>query len=91
MPTFEKLSKQDVTDHLEAKRRGRGKSQREKILDGYIEQLRPLEVGEGLSVKLEESDNRQTVKNRLKRAAGRLNYEIAFIRSRGVIRLHRVA
>lgn len=91
MPTFEKLSKDDVNDILEAKRRGRGKSQRERILEKYMEQLEGLEVGEGISVHLEEGDNRQTVKNRLKRAASRLGYEIDFIRSRGVIRVYRTA
>ncbi len=91
MPTFEKLTKDDVDDILEAKRRGRGKSQRERILERYMEQLEGLEVGEGIAVELELSDNRQTVKNRLKRAASRLGYEIDFIRSRGVIRVYRVA
>jgi len=91
MPSFEKLSKDDVNDILDAKRRGRGKSQRERILENYMEQLQGLQVGEGISVKPKESDNRQTVKNRLKRASSRLGYEIEFIRSRGVIRVYRVA
>lgn len=91
MPTFEKLSKDEVTDIMEAKRRGRGKSQRERILEKYVEQLQPLRVGEGIAVSPEEDDNRQTVKNRLKRAAEKLEYEIEFIRSRGVIRVVRVA
>ncbi|HEY52129.1 MAG TPA: hypothetical protein G4N94_01595 [Caldilineae bacterium] len=91
MPNFEKMSKDEVDDLLDAKRRGRGKSQRERILENYMKQLEGLEVGEGLSVKPNEDDNRQTVKNRLKRAADRLGYEIEFIRSRGVIRVYRVA
>lgn len=91
MPTFEKLTKNDVSDILEAKRRGRGKSQRERILEGYMGQIEALSVGEGVAVKLEPTDNRQTVKNRLKRSASRLGYEIDFIRSRGVIRVHRVS
>jgi hypothetical protein len=91
MPAFEKLSKDDVNDILDAKRRGRGKSQRERILENYMEQLEGLEVGEGVSVKPKKGDNRQTVKNRLKRASSRLGYEIEFIRSRGVIRVYRVA
>lgn len=48
-----------------------------------------LEPGEGVAVKLEDSDNRQTVKNRLKRAANDLGFEVDFIRSRGVIRVVR--
>ncbi|MCO6449202.1 MAG: hypothetical protein J5I90_00310 [Caldilineales bacterium] len=91
MPTFEKLTKDEVTDILEAKRRGRGKSQRERILEKYVEQLQPLQVGEGIAVLPEDGDNRQTVKNRLKRAADKLGYEIEFIRSRGVIRVMRSA
>ena len=91
MPIFKKLSKQEIDEIMEAKRRGRGKSQRERILEMYMDQLRPLEVGEGLAITLEEGDNRQTVKNRLMRAAGKLGYEIEFIRSRGVIRIRRVA
>ena len=91
MPTFEKLSKDDVSDILDAKRRGRGKSQRERVLENYMLQLEGLKIGEGVSVKPKEGDNRQTVKNRLKRASARLGYEIEFIRSRGVIRVYRVA
>ena len=91
MPIFTKLSKQEINEIMEAKKRGRGKSQRERILEMYMEQLRPLEVGEGLAITLEEGDNRQTVKNRLMRAASKLGYEIEFIRSRGVIRIRRVA
>ncbi|NUQ36806.1 MAG: hypothetical protein HUU23_03220 [Caldilineales bacterium] len=91
MPTFEKMSKDEVTDYLESKHRGRGKSKREKALEQYIEQIRPLEVNEGITVRAAEGENRQTVKNRLRRAAGRLGYEIGFIRSRNVIRLHRTA
>ena len=91
MPSFEKLTQDDVSDILDAKRRGRGKSQRERTLEKYMEQLEPLSVGEGIAVNLEEGDNRQTVKNRLKRAASRLGYEIEFIRSRGVIRVYRTA
>ena len=91
MPTFEKLTKDEVSDIMEAKRRGRGKSQRERILEKYVEQLQPLRVGEGIAVSPEPSDNRQTVKNRLKRAAEKLEYEIEFIRSRGVIRVVRTA
>ena len=89
MPTFGKLAKQEVDDILTAKQRGRGKSQRELALQAYIEQLKELDVGEGLEIKLSETDNRQTVKNRLLRAADRLGIEIQFIRSRNVIRLYR--
>lgn len=91
MPTFEKLTKDDVNDILEAKRRGRSKSQRQRVLDRYKEQLMHLEPGEGVAVKLEDTDNRQTVKNRLKRAASDLGFEVDFIRSRGVIRVVRQA
>ena len=89
MPSFGKLDKEKVDDILTAKQRGRGKSKREMALQPYIEQLQNLDVGEGMEVKLDKSDNRQTVKNRLLRAADRLGIEIAFIRSRNVIRLYR--
>ena len=88
MPTFTKLEKEKVDDILTSKQKG-GKSQRELALQPYIEQLKHLEVGEGLEVKLAKTDNRQTVKNRLLRAADRLGIEIKFIRSRNVIRLYR--
>ena len=91
MPTFEKLTKDDVSDILESKRRGRSKSQRQRIIDTYKTWLQALEVGEGVAVKLDDRDNRQTVKNRMKRAASELGYQIDFIRSRGMIRVHRVA
>ena len=90
MPEFEKLSRDEVNKILMAKEKGHGLSQRELILRSYMERLQGLEVGEGLEIKLDKSDNRQTVKNRLLRAADRLGIEIEFIRSRHVIRLHRI-
>lgn len=89
MPAFAKLEKEKVETILAAKQRGRGGSRRELTLRPYIEQLKNLEVGEGLDVQLDKTDNRQTVKNRLLRAAKRLDIEIKFIRSRNVIRLYR--
>jgi hypothetical protein len=89
MPEFEKLSKEEVKNLLMAKEKGRGLSKREQILRAYMEQLQGLDVGEGLEIKLQPTDNRQTVKNRLLRAADRLGIEIEFIRSRNVIRLYR--
>ena len=89
MPTFRKLDKRKVDDILTSKQKGRGQSQRELVLQSYIEQLKGLDVGEGLEIKLAKTDNRQTVKNRLLRAADRLGIEIEFIRSRNVIRLYR--
>jgi len=89
MPTFRKLDKEKVDDILTSKQKGRGQSQRELALQAYIEQLKGLDVGEGLEIKLSKTDNRQTVKNRLLRAAKRLGIEIQFIRSRNVIRLYR--
>ncbi len=89
MPTFRKLDKEKVNDILTSKQKGKGISQRELALQAYIEQLSSLDVGEGLEIKLSKTDNRQTVKNRLLRAADRLGIEIEFIRSRNVIRLYR--
>ncbi len=89
MPTFSKLDKEKVNDILTSKQKGKRKSQRELALQAYIEQLSRLDVGEGLEIKLSKTDNRQTVKNRLLRAADRLGIEIEFIRSRNVIRLYR--
>jgi len=89
MPTFSKLGKEKVDDILTSKQKGGGMSQRELALQPYIEQLKNLEVGEGLEVRLAKTDNRQTVKNRLLRASDRLGIEIKFIRSRNVIRLYR--
>ncbi len=89
MPEFKKLTRDEVNHILMTREKGRGLSQRELILRSYMDQLKGLEVGEGLAIKLDKSDNRQTVKNRLLRAADRLGIEIEFIRSRNVIRLHR--
>ncbi len=89
MPDFQKLTKDEVNKILTAKEKGHSISQRELILQSYMEQLKDLDVGEGLEIKLTENDNRQTVKNRLLRAADRLQIEIEFIRSRNVIRLYR--
>ena len=89
MPTFEKLAKEEIHEILKKKQYGNGVSKRELILANYVKQLEHLNIGEGLAIKLEPSDNRQTIKNRLMRAAKRLGFEIAFIRSRNVIRLYR--
>ena len=89
MPTFGKLDRNKVNDILMAKQKGQGQSKREMALQVYIDQLKTLDVGEGLEIKLSKTDNRQTVKNRLLRAAKRLGIEIQFIRSRNVIRLYR--
>ncbi len=89
MPKFEKLPKEEVAKILMKKQQSQGVSKRKQILQKYMEQLKDLEVGEGLEVKISKDENRQTVKNRLLRAAERLGIEIEFIRSRGVIRLYR--
>ena len=91
MPAFEKLSKDEVATLLQPKDRGKVKSERERILAQYIERLKDLEIGEGLTITLQENENRQTAKNRLKRGAKRLGYEIEFIRSRGHILVYRRA
>ena len=89
MPAFSKLEKEKVEEILTTKQRGHGSSQRELALKPYIEQLKSLEIGEGLEIRLAQTDNRQTVKNRILRAAKRLGIEVKFIRSRNVIRLFR--
>ncbi len=91
MPAFNKIDENKMAELIEQKRTGRRISKREKIMQMYMEQLKALKVGEGLEVVLEPGDNRQTVKNRLRRAAERLEYEIEFLRTRGVIRLYRKA
>ena len=88
MPTFTKMQKEKVDNLLMTKEQKRV-SKRELALKPYIDQLKDLAVGEGLEIKLTKTDNRQTVKNRLLRAAKRVGIEINFIRSRNVIRLYR--
>ncbi len=89
MAEFRKLSKEAVDNLLRKKEQGRGMSQRERIIQAYMEKLKELAPGEGLEITLEKGENRQTVKNRLLRAAKRLGIKIEFIRSRNVIRLYR--
>lgn len=85
MPEFKKLSKEDV-ERMQARPAARGPSQRARIRQEYREYLGQFRPEDWVEVTLTEGEKRQTVKNRLNRAAEELGYELRFRRTRGSIR-----
>jgi hypothetical protein len=85
MPTVRKLEPDEVRA-IES----RGKGTRKLIEEQYDEFLRDYLPGDYGEVDLEEGDNRLTVRNRLKAAAGRRNMGLEFRRTRGPLLRFRV-
>ena len=82
MPKFTRLTEEQV-DALQPKRAKGVASQRKAIADSYRENLKSFQRGEWVEVTLDPGDKRDTVKNRLKSAAGALGVELDFKRTRG--------
>jgi hypothetical protein len=78
MPQVRKLT----ADEVQALQ-NKGKGQRKLIEEQYDAILREYEVGEYGEATLDEEDNRLTVRNRLKAAAGRRNIGVEFRRTTG--------
>lgn len=78
MPVVYKLSPEEVKTEL-----SRGKSQRQLMMEQYDAMLEGFGVTDWGEVKLEPSDKRATVRNRLKSAAGRKGHAIRFKRGQG--------
>lgn len=79
MPKLTKMSDVEVESLKKSKS---GQSERERIRQQYTEYLNKFQPGDWVSVDLEESENRQTVRNRLKTAAKELGYDLSFVRSK---------
>jgi len=80
MPNFRKLEPEEVKAQQD-----KGKGQRKIVEEQYDAILADYEVGDYGEAALDESDNRLTVRNRLKAAATRRNIGINFRRTQGNI------
>jgi hypothetical protein len=78
MPQVRKLAPEEVQT-IENK----GKGTRKLIEEQYNAILRDYELGDYGEALLDEGENRLTVRNRLKAAAGRRNIEVEFRRTTG--------
>ncbi len=85
MPKFSRLSDTEI-EKLMKRNKKDGVSQRQQTRQSYIDYLSKFKPGDWISVELEEGENKQTVRNRLLRAAKTLGWKLNFIRSRGPIR-----
>jgi hypothetical protein len=78
MPQVRKLAPEEVQTL-----QNKGKGQRKLVEEQYDAILSDYAVGEYGEAILDEEDNRLTVRNRMKAAAGRRNLGIAFRRTSG--------
>ncbi len=84
MPEFKKMDKEEV-EALTTKPEKKP-SEREQTRQEYKEYLEQFKPGDWVKVNLKEGENRQTVKNRLMRAAKDLGYKLNFQGTRGPLR-----
>ena len=80
MPQVRKLAPEEVQEI-----QNKGKGQRKLVEEQYDAILSDYEVGEYGEATLDPEENRLTVRNRLKAAAGRRNIGIEFRRTSGEI------
>jgi hypothetical protein len=85
MPKFTRLSDEQVEKLMKRSKKG-GESQRQQTRQQYVDYLKQYKPGEWISVDLDSDENKQTVRNRLTRAAKTLGWKLNFVRSRGPIR-----
>src|SRR5262249_25946705 len=78
MPNFRKLAPEEVQQI-----QNKGKGQRKLVEEQYDAILSDYDVGDYGEATLEPEENRLTVRNRLKAAAGRRDVEIMFRRTTG--------
>ena len=76
MPTFRKLTAEELESF-----RAPVTGERARIRQEYRGYLEGIIQGEGGELKLQESEKKVTIKNRLKRAAEEMNITIEFKRS----------
>ena len=76
MPTFRKLTAEELESF-----RAPVTGERARIRGEYRAYLEGIEAGEGGELKLNESEKKVTIKNRLKRAAEEMDIAIEFKRS----------
>jgi hypothetical protein len=87
MPSFRKLSNQEVDALLAERQKRKVAGQRALARQQYRDYLAQFRPGDWVVVEPTESESRITVKNRLLRAAKELGYELNFLRSRGALRI----
>lgn len=87
MPKLTSITKEEFNAVKKTTKPGPKKlSKREKTNRKYMRMLAPYEKGGYVEVKMAKGENRQTVKNRLKRAAKDMDLKLDFKRTRGSIR-----
>lgn len=85
MPKFTRLTEEQI-EKLMKRNKSDGVSQRQLTRQQYVDYLTKFKPGDWVSVDLDAGENKQTVRNRLTRAAKTLGWKLNFIRSRGPIR-----
>ncbi len=87
MPKLVEISKEQFHATTKKPRAANKKlTKREKIHRRYLRMLKPYVKGGFVEVTVQKGETRQTVKNRLKRAADDLGVKLEFKRTRGKIR-----
>jgi hypothetical protein len=79
VPKLTKMSSDEVEG---LKKKKSGQNERQRTRQQYIAYLKNFNPGDWVSVELEESEKRQTIKNRLKNAAKDVGYNLNFMRTR---------
>ncbi len=82
MVKFRAMTKQEVDDMQQARNKGVS-DQRKALAEAYRDELSQYNAGDWVEVTLDADEKRDTVKNRLKRAARALGVDIEFKRTRG--------
>ncbi len=85
MPKFSRLSNDEIEKIMKRNKKG-GVSQRQQTRQEYVDYLKEYKPGDWVSVDLGSGENKQTVRNRLLRAAKTLGWKLNFVCSRGPIR-----
>lgn len=82
MAKFRAMSKQEVDDMQQPRNKGVS-DQRKALAEAYRNELDQYKPGDWVEVTLDPGEKRDTVKNRLKRAARARGVKIEFKRTRG--------
>lgn len=87
MPKLTKLTEEEFNaPRRKPRSTGKRLTKREKIRRRYQRMLKPYVNGGFVEVTIQKGETRQTIKNRLKRAADDMGLTLEFKRTRGKIR-----
>jgi len=88
MPKLKAMTKDEFKAPSKPKAKAKRLSQREKIHRRYCRYLERFSKGAYVQVTMTAGEKRQTVKNRLVRAADDLGLTLVFKRTKGKLRFH---